>query len=194
MTKEEKKKYDKKYSELNRVKRKLTAKEWRANNEDRVKEYGKSDVRKKYYTENKKSINKQVSNKRKGDPEWNAYRRSNYRKRMENDLLFKLKQNIKSLINGSFKNRGLRKTNKTIAILGCSFEEYKEHIEKQFEVWMDWNNYGSYNVGGKRTWQIDHIIPISSAKTREELITLNHYSNLRPLCSKENLDKSNTII
>ena len=33
---------------------------------------------------------------------------------------------------------------------------------------------------------IDHIIPISTAKTEEEIIKLNHYSNLQPLCSYTN--------
>jgi hypothetical protein len=32
-------------------------------------------------------------------------------------------------------------------------------------------------------WDLDHIIPISSAKTKEDLIKLNHYTNLQPLCS-----------
>jgi hypothetical protein len=34
-----------------------------------------------------------------------------------------------------------------------------------------------------KSWDIDHIIPISSAKTKEDIIRLNHYTNLQPLCS-----------
>lgn len=59
---------------------------------------------------------------------------------------------------------------------------------------MNFENYGKYNPTGPRTWQIDHIIPIDMAKTEDDIIKLNHYTNLRPLCSKENLDKSNKII
>lgn len=51
---------------------------------------------------------------------------------------------------------------------------------------MTWNNYGK--------WHIDHIIPISSAKTEEEVIKLNHYTNLQPLWAKDNLKKGNKII
>ena len=51
---------------------------------------------------------------------------------------------------------------------------------------MNWNNYGLWNGELNYGWDIDHIIPISSAKTEEEIIKLNHYSNLRPLCSQIN--------
>jgi 5-methylcytosine-specific restriction endonuclease McrA len=37
-------------------------------------------------------------------------------------------------------------------------------------------------------WDIDHIIPISSAGSEENIIKLNHYTNLQPLCSKINRD------
>jgi 5-methylcytosine-specific restriction endonuclease McrA len=57
--------------------------------------------------------------------------------------------------------------------------------------WMSWSNHGSYTGGYEETWQYDHIIPISEAKTYEEVIKLNHYTNFRPLCSKKNLEKSN---
>ena len=60
---------------------------------------------------------------------------------------------------------------------------------------MNWENYGMYNGDLCFGWDIDHIIPVSSAKTEEEILKLNHYTNLQPLCSKENRDiKKNKII
>jgi hypothetical protein len=35
---------------------------------------------------------------------------------------------------------------------------------------------------------IDHIIPISSVNSENDVIRLNHYTNLQPLCSKVNRD------
>lgn len=40
----------------------------------------------------------------------------------------------------------------------------------------------------KYSWDIDHIVPLSTATTEEDLIRLNHYTNLQPLCSKVNRD------
>lgn len=53
---------------------------------------------------------------------------------------------------------------------------------------MSWDNHGLYNGDFNYGWDIDHILPLSSAKTDEEVIKLNHYTNLQPLCSKVNRD------
>ena len=62
-------------------------------------------------------------------------------------------------------------------------------LENKFEIWMNWENYGKYEIGNYNVgWDLDHIIPISSAKTEEDIILLNHHTNLQPLCSKINRD------
>jgi len=53
---------------------------------------------------------------------------------------------------------------------------------------MTWENRGLYNGELNYGWDIDHIIPIASAKTEEDIIKLNHYKNLQPLCSHINRD------
>ena len=72
-------------------------------------------------------------------------------------------------------------------LLGCSFKEGKKYIEDKWEPWMNWDNHGIYIVGEYNVgWDVDHIIPTSSAKSKEELIKLFHYTNLQPLCSNIN--------
>ena len=105
------------------------------------------------------------------------------KERYDTDILFKLSTCIRSNILMSFKNNGYKKESKTEQILGCTFEEFKQHIEQQFEPWMTWNNYGKYNGKPKYGWYIDHIIPVSSGTSIEDILFINRYTNLRPLCS-----------
>jgi hypothetical protein len=189
MTKEEKKEYDKKRYKDNAKLLKQRSKEYYAENKDRIKERDK-----KYHSDNKEKRNSKSKEWRNANKEkLKLQRRKNYKLRRKNDSLFKLKENIKRLIRQSFKAKSHNKTNRSVEILGCSFNEFKIHIESLFEPWMNWNNYGVFN-NSQKTWQIDHIIPIALGITKEEIIKLNHYTNLRPLCSKENLDKRDKLM
>jgi hypothetical protein len=54
---------------------------------------------------------------------------------------------------------------------------------------MSWENYGNWNGSAKEiniSWDIDHIIPLATAISLEDVIRLNHYTNLQPLCSYTN--------
>jgi hypothetical protein len=110
-----------------------------------------------------------------------------------NDILYRLKCCLRSLINSSIKRKGFKKNTKTEIIIGMNFSDFKLYLESKFESWMNWENYGMYNGDFNFGWDIDHIIPISIPKSEEELLNLNHYTNLQPLCSKINRDikKSN---
>ena len=70
-----------------------------------------------------------------------------------------------------------------IDLIGCSLDFLKQHLESQFKPGMSWENW---NYQG---WHIDHITPLSFAKTEDDLHSLCHYSNLQPLWAKENLKK-----
>jgi len=151
---------------------------------ERIKEY-----QKKYREENKlkhKELNRlwYVKNKDKVKEQVKNYQKL----RKSKDPVFKLKANIRTMVNNLLKNRGFTKQSNTFSIVGCSYGEFVLHIEKQFLPWMDWNNYGLYNGTEGYGWDLDHIIPMASAVTEEDVIRLNHYSNLRPLCSKINRD------
>jgi len=102
---------------------------------------------------------------------------------------------LRKSLHKQFKHNNKKKTCRTTEILGCSFEEFKTHLENQFEPWMNWENKGLYNKTRDYGWDIDHIIPISTANTTEDIIRLNHYTNLRPLCSyvNRNIKKDKVI-
>ena len=103
--------------------------------------------------------------------------------RLKNDSLYRFKCNIKSNIRSSFlrgKAKFKKQTN-TEKILGCSIEYFQKHIESNFQEGMSFDNHGE--------WHIDHIIPLATAKTIEDVIKLNHYTNLQPLWAIDNLKK-----
>jgi hypothetical protein len=68
-----------------------------------------------------------------------------------------------------------------IETLGCDHPELRDYIAALFRVGMSWERY--------RQWEVDHIEPLSSARTLSELIALCHFSNLQPLWRGENLRK-----
>lgn len=74
---------------------------------------------------------------------------------------------------------------RTSDLLGYTHEDLTTHIERQFEKWMSWDNYG-------KKWCIDHIVPIKhflSIGVKDPSV-INALSNLRPICIKENSRKS----
>ena len=44
------------------------------------------------------------------------------------------------------------------------------------------------------SYEVDHIIPLSSAKNEEEVYGLCHYTNLQPLWAEDNLKKGDKIL
>jgi len=110
-----------------------------------------------------------------------------YRKQKKiRDPLFKLRCNIGSNIQIAIKKQGYSKKTNTYKILGCSFKEFKIHLEIKFTKGMNWNNIGQ--------WHLDHIYPVSLAKDEQHLIQLNHYTNFQPLWAIDNIKKGNKII
>ena len=109
-------------------------------------------------------------------------RKKHYQKYKNNPIFMlskRLRQRIYHIINGNNKSKS------TLEVLGCSYEEFKLHIESQFTEGMSWDRLNEIHI--------DHIIPISSATTIEDVYKLNHYTNLQPLWAKDNLSKYNKI-
>lgn len=159
-----------KYASLNKETKKKSDQEYATKNRDKLnikkKNWAKANIEKV-----KKAKTKHFMNKLHKDP------------------LFKFKHNLGCGIRQAFKRKGYTKNSKTFIILGCSFDKFKTYIESKFESWMNWGNYGKSNnkkLIPNTSWDIDHIEPLSNAKTEEDVIRLNHYTNLQPLCSYHN--------
>jgi hypothetical protein len=159
-----------------------------------------TDLEKEEYRIKSNERNKKYRKNKADDPEFKLRqkekRRENHLKRMK-DPLYKLKISFSRRLNRFLKREGCVKSNNKayyLDKLGCSFEELKTYLESKFEDWMTWENYGKYNGELDHGWDLDHIIPLSNAKTENEIYNLSHYSNLQPLCSRVNRDiKKNKI-
>jgi hypothetical protein len=169
-----------------REKRKEYIKQWRLANKERV-----DKNRKEYYLDNKERLDEW---RKQYNKEWYLknkkirlkYWREHYKMRYNSDPLYKLKRNLRSRTRNAFKKKSWIKEGGTEKLLGCDWETAMKHIESQFESWMNWDNHGE--------WHIDHIIPLASATTKEEMTNLCHYTNLQPLSAEENINKGDKIL
>ena len=105
--------------------------------------------------------------------------------RIQKNILKKINDRLRSNMWSAMKRKGYKKNSRTHEMLGCDYDFFKSYIEEQFKRGMTWENHG--------LWHFDHIIPVSSATTEEELIVLNHYSNFQPLRAIDNILKSNKV-
>jgi hypothetical protein len=182
-------------------------KEWVTNHPNYHKEYNEewiksnSNYHKEYYLNNIDKVKESSKNYDKTNPN---FRKDLYQsdkayyisksikyilKRRKEDSIFKIKSNIISSIYSSFKracNGKFTKSKRTELILGCTIEDFIKHLQSLFTENMTLKNHGK--------WEMDHIIPISSAKTEEDIIRLNHYTNFQPLWKEDNRKKGNKIL
>lgn len=141
---------------------------------ERAKRYREKNVElfntrsREYYSNNKESVIKRTM----------AYKVARY----SSDPVYALGVNIKSRVNEAIKAVNGRKSKRSNKYVGCTWAELAHHIERQFLNGMTWENKGD--------WHIDHIIPLASAKTIEDLEPLLHFTNLRPLWATDNHQKS----
>lgn len=135
-----------------------------------------------YNAANREQINQRAREYRKANPGKGRERRRKYKAdKRKSDPIFALASRMQAAIGRAIRVGGYTKRTRTHEYLGCSYEEFKIHIERQFTEGMSWDN--------RDKWDIDHITPQSTAKTEAELLALQHYTNLRPLWADANKAK-----
>jgi len=113
------------------------------------------------------------------DEEKRESARASERKRRK-DPVFRMKENASKRARKYIKTPGLKWDG-----FGCTSDEYRAHMQKQFTKRMTWANYGTY-------WHDDHIRPRASFDWNdpEQRRQCEHYTNKQPLEAKKNLAKS----
>ena len=144
------------------------------------------EQKKKYWLENKDKI-KEYREQNKEELKVATRKRRNWK--AKNDPLFKIRKNVPQGIRQAYEKRGLKKKSKTKDIVGCNWATLHKHLVETFE-----ENYG---IGREYIpWgdiHIDHIIPLATAETEEDIIKLNHYKNLQLLLAYDNIKKSDSL-
>lgn len=105
----------------------------------------------------------------------------NKKRKLESKIASRLRTRIGHLV----RSNGFRKSDSTERLLGCSIDFFMGYIEALFLDGMSWENYGV----NEDNWHIDHIKPCNTFDLfdEEEQQRCFHYTNLRPLWSKDNL-------
>lgn len=163
------------------------AAKWSGENRDK-----RRAIAKKYDSKNKQSraekikAYKQQDHVKQRNKEWRKENVTAYlRNRRASDPLFAFKVRTRNLLRKAFDRNGFTKRSKSNQILGCSWEDLVKHLERQFTTGMSWDN--------RSKWHIDHIIPLATATCEDDIIRLNHFTNLRPLWAEDNLRKSDKL-
>ena len=164
-------KYHKKYYSIpeNKLKINKYSRQYQLDNPEKQKEYHKKYIKTEYGVKVRREYRKKIYDKKYG---------------MDKDPIFTLKLILRNRLKNALKN-GFKK-GKTLEMLGCSIEEFKYYIEKQFTPKMNWENYGDY-------WELDHIKPCDAfdLSNLEEQRRCFTFTNIQPLEKINNRIKSN---
>ena len=198
-------KYKEKYYEQNKELVKEKSRQQRLNNHEEYIQYMKNyyqdnkdelSQKNKEYVEKHKEKTKQYQReyseshkeiKKEYDKEYFIKNKEKIIKRMYdkylNDDVYRFKQKIRNVIRSSFTRKGYTKKSHTYEIIGVDYETFKEHLLKSYKdtYGVDWD--------GVELVHIDHIIPLATAETEEDVIKLCHYTNLQLLKGEDNLSK-----
>ena len=115
-----------------------------------------------------------------------------YQRKRRQDPMYRMRGNIGMLVMFGLKRTGnCKKGQSVFEKLPYTTDELKEHLEKQFDDKMNWDNYGSY-------WHVDHIYPQSllpfDSFDHPNFLKCWRLENLQPLEKIENIRKSNKVL
>lgn len=169
----------------NRGKYLLAMKRWASQHADYLAEYRSSygPRRRELYRQNRKAILARKKELAK-DPEHKARVNKRNRERRKNDIQFCMKDRLRVTMGRALRRQFVKKSKRTMELVGCSPETLRSHMESLFKPGMSWEN--------RHLWHVDHIIPLSSfdLRNKDEQIRAFNYKNLQPLWAFENHKKA----
>lgn len=114
-------------------------------------------------------------------PERRAKAAAYARQKRKDDGMYCLRERVRARVSEAIRKSGYGGRSQTNILIGCDWQTLERHLESKFSNGMSWEN--------RSKWHVDHIIPLASANTKDELLRLFHFTNLQPLWASENQRK-----
>lgn len=160
-------------------------KKWRDNNPDYYEKYISDPMHREIkrsqarrYSHTEKSIAYRKHYRQENKEQIKAYKTD----RMKEDPIFNLRIRVSKLVGITLRQRNYSKNTRTYKIIGLQYPELWAYLER---TWLE--NYGTKWNG--ESYDIDHIRPLSSADTEQELFALWNWQNLQLLSHDDNMNK-----
>jgi hypothetical protein len=165
-------------------KRRLAMKDWQSKNEDHISTYRKdyAERRRTLYAARKEEIcarKRELSKTPKYRERVNSYQRN----RRATDIEFALKGRLAATIKRALSRQFVRKSARTMDLIGCTPTELRAYLESLFLPGMSFEN--------RHLWHIDHKKALASFTLTDPVQQriACHYTNLQPLWAKDNQRK-----
>jgi hypothetical protein len=117
------------------------------------------------------------------DAENRDKRKARHHERQADDVNYRLRRALRARLKTALRKN--YKNTSAVTALGCTLDEFRAHLERQFSAGMSWDNYGR---GG---WHIDHVreLVLFDLTDPAEAAAACHYTNLQPLWQAQNISK-----
>lgn len=128
---------------------------------------------KKYYRNNREKVLKRTL--------------ENERARYKTDWAYAEARRIRCRTRDAFKRAGVCKPTATLRLVGCTAEQFCNHIASQLVDGMCPEN--------RHLWHVDHIFPLCAANLADpvEAAAVCNWRNLRPLWKSDNIRKGGKV-
>jgi hypothetical protein len=100
--------------------------------------------------------------------------------RLKHSPDYKMRLAMRNHISRIARKTKTKKSRRTNEYLGCTIQEARKWIQRQFQAGMSWKNHGE--------WEIHHIIPLARWDLLDpvQMLRASHFTNLKPLWKHQN--------
>ncbi len=147
----------------------------------KCKDCKKTEDRERYLSDPNARIAQATAWRKDNREHYNASRSVLKKRKRKTNPNYRLSENLRKRLWDALQ--GHVKRGSAIALLGCTVDFARRHIEAQWTSGMSWDSYG--------LWEVDHIRELDSFDLQDpvQLAVACHYTNLRPLWAPDNASR-----